>query len=142
MARSRKDRDYDLPEKLRTRATSSHPREVKGLESAKLLAFTHDTFKVPPASVLKKLKPGDYVKVARNNERFWLRLTGYVGRRWHGRVSNNLKLNEDLKCGDPIYFMKRNIYDVLFADPEKMSAGRKKVLRDSGIHPWGHKPRV
>lgn len=139
---ARKDRDYVFPEGHRRRRNpSEHPREIEGLQNAKLLALEHDGFNTPPASAIRKLKPGDFVKVARNGERFWVKLTGYVGRKWHGEVDNVLVKNGDLKLGDPIYFMKRNIYDVLYDDPKKMSAYRAKMLKESGIHAWGYKPK-
>ena len=140
MAASGKDRDYVFPEGFR-RNPSTHPREIEGLENAKLLALEYDGFDRPPASAIRKLKPGDHVKVSRNRERFWVKITGFVGRQWHGVVDNTLVQNDDLKLGDSIFFMKRHIYDVLYDDPEKMSDYRGKMLKESGIHPWGHEPQ-
>ena len=80
--------------------------------NARLLAFEFDAFEVPSDSEIRKLKPGDFVKVARNSERFWVRIDGYIGRKWHGTVSNVLILNEDLKQGDSIFFYRKNIYDL------------------------------
>lgn len=143
MATGGKDRDYAFPEgHLRRRNPATQPRAIKGLENAKLMALEHEAFDVPPDKEIRKLKPGDWVKVARNNERFWVRLTGFVGRRWHGEVDNILVLNDDLELGDSIYFMKKNIYDILYDDPEKMSEYRKKMLEEAGIHPWGHRPQI
>ena len=68
----------------------------------------------PSDAAISKLKPGDYVKVARNGERFWVKVTGYIGRRWHGIVDNRLTMNDDLEPGEPIFFMKKNIYDVRY----------------------------
>ena len=106
------DRDCVCP--ARPRKAKARPRTVKGLVNARLLAFEFDSFEVPSDSEIRKLKPGDFVKVARNGERFWLRVDGYVGRKWHGTVSNKLVLNDDLKYGESIYFTRKNIYDLKF----------------------------
>jgi hypothetical protein len=108
------DRDCMCPK--RTRRSKSHPRKVDGLADARALARKYPkTFTVPSEVTLKKLKPGDYVKVARNDERFWLKLDGYVGRRWHGTVANELlkNRNPDLDYGESIFFMRKNIYDAM-----------------------------
>lgn len=106
------DRDCVCP--VRVRKAKGRPRDVKGLVNARLLAFEFDTFEVPSDSQIRKLKPGDLVKVARNAERFWVRVDGYVGRKWHGTVSNQLANSDDLKYGDSIYFSRKNIYDLEF----------------------------
>ena len=62
---------------------------------------------------LLELRTGDFVKLSRNNERFWVQITGYVGRKWHGTVANKLANNQDIGYGDKIYFMKKNIYDTV-----------------------------
>ena len=87
------------------------PKDVKGLANARLLASEGSGFVVPTEARLKSLKPGDFIKVCRNGERFWVRLNGYVARKWHGTVSNKLVLNDDIKLGDSIFFMRKNIYD-------------------------------
>ncbi len=98
-----------------TRKRTGEPRTIRGLANARLLAFEFpETFEVPSDAELRAMKPGDYVKVARNGERFWVRLDGYVGRKWHGTVSNDLVLNDDLKLGDSIFFARKNIYDTLY----------------------------
>jgi len=115
MARRGKTQDQDCarPGNCRSLVGKAVPRTIKGLVNASLLAFEfEDTFEVPSDSEIKKLKPGDFVKVARNSERFWLRVDGYVGRKWHGTVANKLGFNDDLKFGDSIYFAKKNIYDL------------------------------
>lgn len=90
------------------------PVAIKGLVDAKAMAKAHpDTFDVPSAANLKKIKPGDLVKVARNNERFWVVVTGFEKRRIHGAVDNDLLLNDDLPVGTVIYFQKKNIYSWL-----------------------------
>lgn len=124
---SRKDRSHARPDAVRNPGTQ--PRAVKGLIDAKALAKKHpNTFFVPKDALVKKLKPGDFVKVARNNERFWLRLTGWVGKRWHGTVANHLINNDDLAHGDAIFFTKKNIYDVLPASKVK-NPGKPKTSK-------------
>lgn len=106
------DRDCLCPR--RSPKAKVRPKAVKGLVNARLLAFEFDTFNVPSDSEIRKLKPGDLVKVARNGERFWIRVDGYVGRKWHGTISNKLVMNDDLKYGDSIYFARKNIYDLKY----------------------------
>jgi hypothetical protein len=89
---------------------------VKGLLDARAMNKKHpDTFEVPSYATLKKIKPGDFVKVARNNERFWVQVTGFEKRRIHGAVDNKLvrKANKDLPLGTVIYFQKKNILSYL-----------------------------
>ena len=135
--------DYDhLFAARRVKNKRTRPKEIQGLVNARLLAFEYpETFELPPDSAIRKLKVGDYVKVARNNERFWIKITGFVGRKWHGTIANELILNPDLQFGDAIYFEKKNIYDVLYQSPQKMTKYRQQVLKDAQIHPWGHTPR-
>lgn len=81
------------------------------LVNAKALARNHpSSFKLPKDSNLRKLSPGDFVKVADDDERFWVKLTGFEGRKLHGQIVNNLNSNE-YKLGDCIYLEKKNIYD-------------------------------
>lgn len=111
---NRKDIDYRLSNPRKKKAgKKTSPKKVDGLVNASLLAFEFpDTFERPSDYNLKKIKPGDYVKVARNNERFWIRVDGFVGRKIHGTVDNKLVKQKDLKLGDSIFLMKKNIYDV------------------------------
>ena len=115
MGRSRRyDRDNTGPKGKK--GSKNRPQKLKGLVNARLLAFEFpDTFKTPSDAAIKKLKPGDFVKVSRNGERFWVRVDGFVGRQWHGTVDNELKHNPDLAIGDSFYFMRKHIYDVLRA---------------------------
>lgn len=90
------------------------PKSISGLVNARLMAFEYpDTFFLPKDSDIRKLRTGDFVKLSRNNERFWVQITGYVGRKWHGTVANKLANNQDIGYGDKIYFMKKNIYDTV-----------------------------
>lgn len=108
------DRDHRKPNpKASPKRSRETPKAIKGLVNARLMHFEFpETFEVPSDSEIKKMKPGNMVKVARKNERFWVRIDGFVGRKWHGTVLNNLFLQEDLKKGDSIYFMRKHIYDI------------------------------
>jgi len=86
--------------------------EIEGLSDAKKLSEKHTSFDRPSQADLRRIGVGDYVQVCRNGERFWLLVTGYVGKRWHGQICNRLYNNQDLKQGDRIFFMKRHIYNV------------------------------
>lgn len=108
------DRDNVSPGEVRRRNPSGDPRAIKGLVNARSLARQYSSFEVPSDAEIKRLKPGDGVKLARNGERFWVKVTGYIGRQWHGTVDNDLIRNPDLEPGDPIFFMKKNIYDVRY----------------------------
>ena len=90
--------------------------DVSGLHNAKLLALEHDTFEVPSDATLRRIKPGDFVKIARKGERFWVRLDGFIKRKLFGTVDNVLLINQDIKLGDQIFFQKKNIYDVIFVE--------------------------
>jgi len=96
------------------RFSGNEPRKIDGLIDAGKMARLYDTFKVPSDAAIKKVKPGDYVKVARNGERFWVRVDGYIARKWHGTVDNKLLFNDDISLGDKIFFYKKNIYDVMY----------------------------
>ena len=85
---------------------------VKGLSSAKKLERENSSFDRPSEADLRRIGVGDWVQVCRNRERFWLRVTGYIGKQWHGQICNSLVRNSDIKKGDRIFFMKRNIYDI------------------------------
>lgn len=115
MGRSRRhDRDSAKPKSLSKKGPKNRPQNLKGLINARLLAFEFpDTFSTPSDAEIKRLKPGDFVKVCRNGDRFWVRVDGFVGRRWHGTVANELVGSPDLSFGDSFYFMRKHIYDVL-----------------------------
>lgn len=94
---------------------SDQIRPIDGLIDARSLHYQFETFDIPNHSDLKKLKPGDFVKLSRNGERFWVKISGFVGRRWHGAVVNKLIRNNDLSFGERIYFMRRHIHDFKFS---------------------------
>jgi hypothetical protein len=89
-----------------------HPSDVRSpaLTSASALAKANPDFEVPSDAQVRALEPGSWVKVARNGERFWVKMTGYVGRKYHGIVANTLDKNADLPTDTPIFFLRRHIY--------------------------------
>ena len=108
------DSDHRFAQNPKGAGGRKKPIAIDGLADAKALARAHpDTFEVPSDAVLKKIKPGDHVKLARNNERFWVYVTGFEKRRIHGTVDNDLLRNDDLPIGTAIYFQKKNIYSWL-----------------------------
>lgn len=104
------DEDHVVPGNPRAR--KAEPARVE-LVNARLLALEHEYFEQPSDSVLRKIRPGDFVKVCRRGERLWIKVTGFVGRRYHGQIANEPNRNSDLSFGDPIYFERKNVYDVL-----------------------------
>lgn len=87
-------------------------RKLPKLVDAHALAKRHEWFEQPTAAEIRKVKPGQFVKVNRNGERFWIKVRGFEGRKYHGQVANVLAFNEDLEFGDHVYFERKNIYDI------------------------------
>ena len=54
---------------------------------------------------------GDYVKIVRNNERFWVQVTKINKKTMHGTIANDLQMN-DMQFGDLIKFPIADIVDV------------------------------
>lgn len=105
------DVDHVFPQGIKRRA---NPRNVKkiDLNNASLLALEYpETFILPAPSAIKKLKPGDWVKLSTPGERFWVRVSGFEGRKWFGQVASDL-ITSDLKLGDTLQFYRKNIYDI------------------------------
>jgi len=81
----------------------------------KLASKYPNTFQLPSASMLSKIKVGDNVKVCLNNERFWCLIKGvdFEKQSFVASVDNILQLNE-LKLGDIVYLNFYNIYDIKY----------------------------
>jgi hypothetical protein len=77
-----------------------------------------DTFTVPSPERLDALRPGDYVKVCRHEERFWVRLHGVDSPVLIGTVANDLEEpgNTDLSYGSLLYCERRHIYAIMTAE--------------------------
>jgi len=107
------DRDHALPSGAPV-PNRGKAKTIRGLLDAKAQHKKHpETFEVPTTAQLKKIKPGDHVKVSRKGERFWVLVTGFEKRRIHGTVDNKLIRNDDLPLGTTIYFQKKNILSYL-----------------------------
>jgi Cu/Ag efflux protein CusF len=80
-----------------------------------LAAKYPNTFQLPNASMLSKIKVGDNVKVCLNNERFWCLIKGvdFEKQTIVASIDNNLQMNE-LKLGDIVYLNFYNIYDIQY----------------------------
>lgn len=88
-------------------------RRLTDLGDARSLSIEHEAFSAPTQSQIRALKVGDSVQIERNGERFWLGLSGYIGKEHHGKVlHSNLARNRDLSAGDVIAFHTRNVYDI------------------------------
>jgi hypothetical protein len=105
------DEDHILAENPRAR-TRSEILKVR-LTDARRLSLDNENFEQPSAELIRKIHPGDFVKLARNHERFWVKVTGFEGRKYHGQVANVLNRSDELQLGDRIYFERKNIYDIL-----------------------------
>lgn len=83
--------------------------------AVKLAAKYPNTFQLPNASMLSKIKVGDNVKVCLNNERFWCLVKGidFEKETLVASVDNILQMNE-LKLGDIVYLKFNNIYDIKY----------------------------
>lgn len=114
MSQSKSLLDLDCSCPNRVKSSGGLPQDISGLVNARALSLEFDSFDVPSSSEIRKLKTGDLVKVARNSERFWVVIDGYVGRKWFGTIVSVLKRNKDIKRGDCIFFQRKNIYDVRF----------------------------
>ena len=96
--------DYIEPEPV------SHTRKTPvtiDLVNAKDRANQHASFHQPMDASIKALGIGDHVKVGVDGERVWVKMTGYVGRKYHGIVANGAHK------GLPIFFQRKNIMDII-----------------------------
>ena len=99
-------------------ALRRNPRNIKklNLENAALMALEYpETFSLPSVSAIKKLKVGDWVKLSTPQERFWVKVSGFEGKKWFGQVANKL-IYSDVDLGDTIQFYRKNIYDAEFSE--------------------------
>ena len=102
-------------------------------------AATPDTFKLPCDHRLDQLKPGDFVKVCRNNERFWIQVSGRRGNTIDGLVANILGNpdNYDLPVDAPVTLERRHVYDTILAH-----AGETTGEMNQPINPDRRPPKV
>jgi hypothetical protein len=71
--------------------------------------LTPKTFSVPD---YEDLTPNGYVKVCRNDERFWLHVLEIDGLLIRGAVANELIGNPDLQLGQVIQVEWRHVYQI------------------------------
>jgi hypothetical protein len=86
------------------------------LEDAQALhAEFPDTFQAPDAHELATINPGDFVKVCRCRERFWLRVIGASGRYLIGEVDAMTvePENRHLTLGKRVKFETRHVYTIM-----------------------------
>lgn len=84
--------------------------------NAQEIAAQHpDTFKVPTAIELAKLKKGSYVKICAEGERFWVKVERILDDKIEGIIDNDLvhTNRHGLKCYDRVRFTSSNIYQIL-----------------------------
>lgn len=96
--------DYLEPEHVpHTRST---PQDLDLIDARKR-SKKHTSFRVPHDASIKTIGIGDYVKVGLSGERVWVKVTGYVGRKYHGIISNGAHK------GVTTFFQKKNIMDII-----------------------------
>jgi hypothetical protein len=70
------------------------------------------TFWAPSNSILRKIKKGNYTKIAMNDERFWVEITKVIKTNrtyiYLGKVPGKLEF---------VYFQRKHVYDV--APPQR-----------------------
>jgi hypothetical protein len=87
---------------------------LTNLLDAVALHIAHpDTFEIPDDARLDRLQSDDWVKICRNNERFWVQISDCYGETITGTVKNELLCNDDLPVGTPVMFDRRHVYDVV-----------------------------
>lgn len=112
----------DACSRIRVPNRQTRPRGIIGLTNGRLWAKRYPkTFKIPSDRWIKEIKPGDFVMIGRNRERFWVKVTGWEGRKWHGQVWNKLIRNDDLRPRMSIYFYKKNILAIRFKSNKKQA---------------------
>lgn len=88
-------------------------RVINGLIDAQSMALKHpDTFEAPSIEDLGRLSAGDWVKVCRNNERFWVAVIDVADGFITGKVDNHLISNR-IPVGTEIFFRAKNVFEFL-----------------------------
>lgn len=87
----------------------------KLVDAVAMAAANPKTFTVPSAAELDVLRAGDFVKVCRNDERFWVELTAIEPTLLHGIVANALVNpgNAKLVMGSPLTCERRHVYTTM-----------------------------
>ena len=89
-------------------------RMLDGLLDAPAMARAHPgLFGAPSAAELDALQAGDFVKICRHNERFWLQIMAFSGPHIQALVANNLLDNDDLKVGAVVWVGREHVLETL-----------------------------
>lgn len=105
------DIDFIYPDDIKKKNSSI--KQIKDLISAKEKSQKYvDTFEAPTLRDLRNVSPGDFVKLSVPGYRFWVKVTGYEGKKIQGYVSNYVKCAL-VSPQDNIYFYSKHIYDII-----------------------------
>jgi hypothetical protein len=74
-----------------------------------------DTFEAPTDHELATIRPGQFIKVCRDGERFWLAVTGASGRYLIASIANPLVTsgNARLAMGKAVRVEPRHVYSIM-----------------------------
>ena len=75
-----------------------------------------DTFDAPSDAELAAIKPGDWVKICREGERFWCRIVGAKGKHLIGAIDAPLVVAENADISVPgriVRFEYRHVYTIM-----------------------------
>jgi hypothetical protein len=92
------------------------------------------TFEVPTQEELNNISVSDHVKVCDGMERFWVKVTGGLGRFITGTIANDLISDNDYNFGTEIEFEHKHVYSIMKSedeqtyDPEKAHKEMKSVI--------------
>lgn len=93
------------------------PVKTPILVNAATMASQHPgTFARPSAAEIATIKPGCFVKVCADAERFWSEVVDRDGDTFVGRVDNDLVVTRQLGFGDRFAFHADNIYNAVTAE--------------------------
>ena len=107
---------------------------IDGVERA---AQNPNTFQIPTAKQVRRLRPGDIVKLIFSadaetgyvEERLWVQITSRRGRRIVGVIDSQPMVTPDAARGDRVHFDARNIIDVWDESKrEALGAGGQRLV--------------
>jgi len=86
---------------------------TKFIDAQQMHKDNPDTFWAPNQEELDALRPGQYVKICENRERFWVELEEVDGEKLVGRIDNDLVMEHSFKYNDIIKFEKKNVMGII-----------------------------
>lgn len=92
------------------------PVLTKLVDAQKMHRQHPDSFEVPSQHELACIKPGDYAKVCRHGERFWIKVLGATGKYLIGEVDVPLVVEDNADINRPwmrVRFEHRHIYTIM-----------------------------